>query len=165
MIPWELAAAFAASALLAILAAAMALAKARRKRACWRDDADAVSLDARAARGDAAALLRQVDELAARADEAITPRMKELRELICQADQAAARLRREMHACGSYMPALSDPRHLKIQELHRQGLTAAEIARRVEMTVGEVELVLNLDRARQATEKLSLSPASAPSRE
>ena len=76
---------------------------------------------------------------------------EELRRLIEQADARIAELRRlldEPHQPGRYRadrPA--DPRREEILRLSRQGLVPEEIARRLAMNVGEIELIINLQRS------------------
>ena len=91
---------------------------------------------------------RLMDELTRRADQIdrqLNDRLQALQQAMQQADEKLKRLESEP-AGGKYRP-VDDPAHSEILRLRRQGLDLVEIARRVEMDVGEVELVVNLSQA------------------
>ena len=121
---------------------------------------------------DVGRLMDQLNELASRIDRRIESRLEELRRLLAEADKriAEARLGRERERTTSEGPQPAEPtgaqeapaseasgqlpertaseavslQREKILSLKTQGLSAIEIARRMGMDVGEVELVLNL---------------------
>ncbi len=88
---------------------------------------------------EAEALTRQVDELQ-RLLERAESRVEELRSLL------AADLHAVAHAPGD---PTADRREDQILLLQTEGLDEIGIARRLDMDVGEVQLVLNLHRSRQ----------------
>jgi len=133
-----------------------------------------VSSDAEGIRADIRELTAELDALAGRIDKRIEQRLDELRRLVSEVDakvaEAEAKLRGLDGPGGSYKaapPAAADaeespptgrtrpkagakisPQHQEVLALKAQGLNAVEIARRVAMNVGEVELVLNLHQSR-----------------
>ena len=77
-------------------------------------------------------------------DTALAHRVAELQQLLNKAEQTI----RELRAMKA--PAASGPpMQTAILRLSRQGLDTVEIARRLMMNVGEVELILNLCRGSQ----------------
>jgi DNA-directed RNA polymerase specialized sigma24 family protein len=94
--------------------------------------------------------------MARRAEERLNGRMDELRRLLAQADAAAAR------PGGAYVPqdasspaeqaappAILEKQRDQIFRLRLQGLEPIDIARRMRVPVGEVELTLKLRKAQQ----------------
>jgi len=82
-------------------------------------------------------------------DARLAARAERLRRLLAAADERIAELRRlseEPHAAGVAAP-LADRRRSEILRLADEGVDPVGIARQVGMHVGEVELMLNLDRS------------------
>ena len=97
---------------------------------------------------DVEELIDQLDRLAADIDRRLEAREQRLRELLAEADERIAALRRleaGPRSAGAGPPG--GQRTEEILRLCRQQLDPVEIARRVGMDVGEVELVLNLSRS------------------
>jgi hypothetical protein len=112
-------------------------------------------------------LMDELDRCARRIDAKVETRMEQLNCLIEQADRTIASSRPESPAGnrvdGKYIAAERDeanalappPKnghiradHAEILRLAGQGISAIDIARRKNMNVGEVELILNLHRTR-----------------
>ena len=78
-------------------------------------------------------------------------RIAELQKLLSEADTNIAALRARLEQAGtadrSGAAPQENPANVEIIRLGRGGLDVVEIAKRVNMPVGEVQLVLNLDRA------------------
>ena len=99
-----------------------------------------------------------IDELGRLSDDVerrIDGSLSRLQDALARAEAAAAQLRRERSAAPSDTPAdapseggADDGRTADIVRLASQGLDPVEIARRTGVNAGEVELVLNLTRAR-----------------
>jgi len=105
-------------------------------------------------------MMDQLDRLGERIDQQAEVRVAELRRLLTQADSTIAKLRsmagqlqisigqEETASRSPVMPPQSpEPvgsRTNEVLRLELQGLDAIEIARRTGMTVGEVELIMNL---------------------
>jgi hypothetical protein len=91
-------------------------------------------------------MLSELEQLASRIDRRLNQRMEKLTELICEADETIDRLqRRSNDAADPDRPqGAHDPACRQVLALAGQGLDAIEIARRMEMDVGEVQLVLQL---------------------
>jgi len=136
----------------------------RRQARAARVEAKAAS-DARAVRANVRQLMDQLDGLATKIDQRIDARLIELRRVLAEVETtvAAAQEALELHDgpgpadtssasepgegdsdAGPPSPTRPNPRRDEILRLRSQGLDAVEIARRVQMNVGEVELVLNL---------------------
>ncbi|MCK4601342.1 MAG: hypothetical protein KAU28_02675 [Phycisphaerae bacterium] len=128
-----------AAMVLAILAMRKLLRRSRRQ-----DIADAVG-------NDVAELMAQLDGLARRIDTTVESRLSRLQKLIDVADARTAALGR-YDAQGPSQnqpprPSQESPqRSVKILQLKNQGMDIVEIAKQLDMNVGEVELVLNLKR-------------------
>ncbi len=121
---------------------------------CSPDDA---ADERRQVHADVHELMGQLDALAGQIDERIELRLGELRQLMAEVDGKIAQGREAIdtheppHQSGIPVEshrATIDPRHEEILHLKSQGLDTIEIARRTQMNVGEVELVLNLHPAR-----------------
>ena len=91
-------------------------------------------------------LMTELDALAARVDARIDGRLAELKAQSARAEAAAEKLRRAPPEGGDAVQS-GGPKAAEIRRLHRQGLDSVEIARHVGLEVGEVELVLNLQRS------------------
>lgn len=118
-------------------------------------------------------LTDELNHLAARIDERIELRLTELKRLLDDADARIADVKARKDEAvtdrGNYRPARepglsarenpvdrsvsgsekTDSRHEEIVRLKGQNIDPVEIARRMEMNVGEVELILNLHRRRK----------------
>jgi hypothetical protein len=111
--------------------------------------------------------IRQLERLARRTEERLNGRMDELRHLLARAEEVTARhegLYVAQDAPGrrtedgtpaglSAVPAMLEKQRDQIFRLRLQGLEPMDIARRMRMPIGEVELTLKLgktqkDRAR-----------------
>jgi len=121
------------------------------------------------AAADVRKLMDELEALARRIDERIERRLTELRHELAKADAflkasgpagSPAREPQESHDAtgvadsGGTAPPAADtsaarPEDREILRLHAQGLDPIEIARRRQMPVGEVELILNLHLPRQ----------------
>lgn len=128
-------------AMLVIAAAAMAVALSLAivLYAHIRGRGRPASIDPR----EGAELLRQMERLARHIDESSEQRLRELRELTAQADQRLAEIRGLLHHDGPGQSSRQASRG-RIIEMSLLGMDPVEIARRLEMPVGEVELMLHL---------------------
>lgn len=107
--------------------------------------ADRIADPAAAATDALARLTGLADEIDAR----LAAQTDRLERLLARADDKIARLGNGAPASGDvgrYAP-VADPRRREIRRLAGQQVDSVEIARRLEMDVGEVELVLNLGRS------------------
>jgi hypothetical protein len=97
-------------------------------------------------------MLAELQDLALRVDRRLNGRMERLSELIDQADRTIHRLEQRCQpgpeALGSH--GHRDPACKRVLTLAGQGLDPVEIARRMEMDVGEVQLVLQLQETGRA---------------
>jgi TolA-binding protein len=121
------------------------LALLRQAKNARRPAAD--SFDPSSLSRDVAELIAQLDGAVRDADSRIEKRFSELQSQLEQAKQISAELRSLGTELSSSLPA--DGPHAEILRLRRQGMSAEDIARLLNMHVGKVELVLNLFRARQ----------------
>ncbi len=109
-------------------------------------------------RGDAEQLLVELQELGREIEGRIDTRIQYLTRLLAEADRTIERMSsavaaaREQPAGGEQPAAGDDSRRAKVLALARDGADAAEIARRLELPKGEVELMIGLAR-RGAEEK------------
>jgi hypothetical protein len=113
------------------------------------DDADA----SRPLRDEVQQLCEQLREVAEQVDRHVDRRLGELRRLVRQADARIADLQRAA-AGDAYAPesptppaeadAAGESRTARVLAMAGQGLGPVEIARRLRMDVGQVELVVNL---------------------
>ena len=92
----------------------------------------------------------ELEELAGRIDQELARRLSELRELLARIDGKLDQLRRlaDRPAAGDGADAPA-PRESKRQEalrLAERGADPVEIARRLDMDVGEVQLLINIKR-------------------
>lgn len=93
-----------------------------------------------------------LDQAARRIESRVDAKIAELRRLLADADARIAQLRHlippQARPADSATPDASplSRRQEEILRLHSQGMDAVRIARRMEMDIGEVHLVLNLHR-------------------
>lgn len=89
--------------------------------------------------------------------QVLEERRRHLEELLAQLDQKATALQKYLSRVGSRtkIPADSPPPwenglslRSQVENLHRQGCSTEEIARRLEMNLAEVKMALDLSRAR-----------------
>jgi hypothetical protein len=135
-------------AVLALIIWVVWIGRRRAKQACAREERP--TRDALSSRHD---LQRAMEELQVNLMEfgrdvegRIDTRMKALEKLIADADERIEALKQA--GCAAPSQAGPSPAHRLVYDLADQGLDKVEIARRAEMTPGEVELVLGLRRAR-----------------
>jgi len=121
--------------------------------------------DESSVRSDIRDMMDQLERLAERIDQQAAWRVSELRQLLVQADSTMEKLRstmgkpkapadmpenavepvpRQSPIAGLQQAEPINHRRSEILRLKSQGLDAIEIARRMEMNVGEVELIMNL---------------------
>jgi DNA-directed RNA polymerase specialized sigma24 family protein len=107
--------------------------------------------------------IRQLERIARRTEERLNARMDELRRLLAQADDLTARggglyvpqdVPDRADADGtpkglSAVPAMLEKQRDQIFRLRLQGLETVDIARRMRLPIGEVELTLKLARTQQ----------------
>lgn len=98
-------------------------------------------------------LMSQLERLARRIDAQTEAQVGELRRHLEEADRKLDLLRRAAGEDRNGSTGVSRP-DTKVRELHLRGLSSVEIARRLRIDVGEVELVLNLQRSAGAEEKV-----------
>ena len=105
-----------------------------------------------------------VDELMVRLEEVsrelcgkIDTRFAKLERVIAEADQRLESLRTAVRrqaagaeAAGPGQAPPADPKHLEVCRRHAEGQGIVSIAREMGMAAGEVELILSLERSRQA---------------
>jgi hypothetical protein len=131
----------ACGALVTILTVAL-VARFRRRRVRRRDLPNL--------RSDVAELAGQLEDYARQIDQQVVQRLDRLEALLAEADGKEAELRRLLEAQGK-AGADGTPRPRggddQVVALAAQGLDSVEIARRLGMEVGEVELMLNLHRS------------------
>lgn len=157
MLPWILAGACLLANLitLSVVAAAMsAHGRARRARRAAGEGPGAVGACRQDAetplRRDVAALARELDRLAEAINTRTERRAGELTALLEEADRRIAELRRlmDLPRPGPGIRQEADARRSEIIRLAAEGTDPLEIARRTRSDVGEVELVLSLQRPR-----------------
>jgi hypothetical protein len=88
--------------------------------------------------------------------EELDARVGKLHQLLAEVDQRIEELRRlstDALAASNLARSALERQHREVLRLSRQGLDAVEVARRLELDVGEVELMLNLQRCRVPTEE------------
>ena len=145
-----------AQAVAAVLAAAGACSLAaliwlRRRRGLEVRRLSRARQDVAGILEDASRLIAELEDLARRIVRRVDDRIGRLQELLEQADQRLGRLEelcrqaaaRPSAASGSAAAPIA---RSEILRLSGQGLQSVEIARALQMDVGEVELVLNLQR-------------------
>ncbi len=138
----ELAAvAAAASLVLGVLLLILYMVLTRQSRQMRKD---AIAGADASMRQDVRRLMDELGHLAEQIDLRMDARIQELQEAMGRAEKTLQRLGSE--GISDYRP-IRDPAHGEILRLDGQGLDSLEIARRMEMDVGEVELVLNLNRS------------------
>ncbi len=141
---WDLAP-IAAVSLIAtgVVLLAFLLILKRRSTARARRGTETAKLDETAKTQEIHALMSELEQLALRIDERIELRMSQLRQLLTEADERIAQIAEK---CPE--ENVLDPRDRYILRLNAQGVDPIEIARRMQMNVGEVELVVNLHASR-----------------
>ena len=98
---------------------------------------------------DVAELAVELGRLAEEIDRRADDRLDELRRLCAEADRKITRLREQAAARDAKAPPPAGGlRRAEILRLSNEGLSPLEIARRLEMDAGEVELTLNLTRSK-----------------
>lgn len=112
------------------------------------------------ARDDINELMVRLEELSREICGQIDTRYAKLEHVLAESEKTLSALRAALQqqsalprSASSPTPPPADPRHAEIFRLAQSGKTTLEIARELAMTVGEVELVLSLERSR-----LSLLP-------
>jgi hypothetical protein len=97
--------------------------------------------------------LRQLERMARRTEVRLNSRMDELRHLLAQAEQVLPRPLGEGQSAGGPeagpLPAILEKQRDQIFRLRFQGLETVDIARRLRLPVGEVELTLKLHQRQQ----------------
>ena len=136
----------AVAAALALLALGLVLWH-RGRRTSWLQDAG----ERGELGSDIGRLRRELVEVGRRADQQLQVRLGELRGLLVEADQRIAQLRRQAEVPGHPRPGQAEPpgrsaKHEAVLKLHRQGMSSEEIAAGADLDVGQVELILNLER-------------------
>ncbi len=156
MTPWELALVIAAAVLAAAAVVTAVLAGRRKKLAppAYALAAPAATptapADVRASQvcDDIRDLMAQLDRLAQQIDGRVETRLADLQKLLAAADERVTQLRALLEAPQPATPAIKIREGLnnEILRLHREGADSVEIARTMRMDVGEVELILSLQR-------------------
>jgi uncharacterized membrane protein YccC len=103
-----------------------------------------------ALRSDVAELAAQLEDFARRIDQRVDERLDRLQALLAEADKKQEALRRQIEAAAQGDGAsggASNAASGQVLVLAAQGLDSVEIARRLKIDVGEVELMLNLHRS------------------
>ncbi|MGA2265099.1 MAG: hypothetical protein ABSH10_01545 [Phycisphaerae bacterium] len=103
-----------------------------------------------ALRNDVADLAGQLEDFARRIDGRVDDRLDRLQALLAEADKKQQELRRLTEAAGQpggKLAGASGGASGQVLALASQGLDSVEIARRLKMDVGEVELMINLHRS------------------
>lgn len=120
----------------------------RRAHAAARAPRKGPAAQLDAAGRDAAQLARQLERAIADVDARLDERAEQLRGLLAEANERIAELRylRDNSASGGD-GGPTDPRQAEVVRLATQQIHPVEIARRLAMDVGEVELVLSLSRS------------------
>jgi hypothetical protein len=132
-----------------------ALISARRRRLRAEYGRPARGHDAGPLNHDIAALTEQLDQFARQVDRRVADRLETLQLLLAEVDAKISELRRLQVANAQEAGQVPPPggpegRVARILRLHEEGLDGIEIARRLGVEIGEVELTLNLYRRRQA---------------
>ena len=97
-----------------------------------------------------AELAGQLEDYARQIDQQVGMRLADLEALLAESDGRQQELRRLVEAAAQIAGQRgSNPRGTddQVSALASQGLDSVEIARRLHMDVGEVELILNLHRS------------------
>jgi len=156
--------------LVVIIAALMwnaARRRARTNRIDGRADSQARRHNARLqtrAREDIDELMIRLEELSREICGQIDTRFAKLEHVLAEADVKTRALKAELRRSGAaetgnIPPA--DPRHVGIFEAHERGGAIVDIARQHNMTAGEVELILSLERSRRAAAAIIEDPQPA----
>ena len=144
-VPWLL----AAAAVLSLVALVLLIVD-RRRRSNWLAGESRQDLGR-----EIGVLCRELQDATRRIDRHVETRITQLQQLLNQADRRIGQLRLPDTdpPADAHLPAgsLAPDRRLIVQ-LHRQGVTNEQIARAAGMEVGEVELILNLERASQSAD-------------
>ena len=141
---WDLAPIAAVSLISAgVLLLAVLLILKRRSPGRARHGTDRPKLDETAKAQEIHALMSELEQLALRIDERVELQTSQLRQLLAEADEKIAQI---SESCSE--ENVLDPRDRYILRLNAQGVDPIEIARRMQMNVGEVELVVNLHTSR-----------------
>jgi hypothetical protein len=136
----------AATVVIALGVTRLHLRRAARRRAAVEPDGGGDEADLSGVCDEAAAMIRQLDRLGRDIDTRIAERAEGLRALLAKADHRIAELRRlsDPRPGQAADGAPADPRQRLILRLAGHRMDPVEIARRVGVDVGEVELVLSL---------------------
>ena len=102
--------------------------------------------DPRSARGDDAQVLSELKEIGREMEGRIDTRIQYLTGLLAEADRTIERLTSAVAAVRDRAVSGDDPRKAEILALAREGTDPDDIARRLQLPVGEVKLVLGLAR-------------------
>ncbi len=116
------------------------------------------------AREDIAELMVRLDELSREICGQIDTRFAKLEHAIVEADAKLAALEAALNRAGSdsppteALPPPADPKHAAIYERSQNGQPPPQIAREMGMPVGEIELILSLERSRRGQAAPSPQP-------
>ena len=139
-------------ALTALAVVAMAAAVVAHLVRAGQAGANAAARSVQAGK-DIGELVDHLEKLAGQIDERIDRRLAQVAEQLSRADARIAemnqQLRQEQEAARPIIK-LSQATGSEISRLGKEGLDAVEIARRMRMNVGEVELILNLQQSSRA---------------
>ena len=126
---------------------AIALVRIMRRGGHWRSGDPAGRKLAR----DVNELTKRLEQTAQRISARVETQLSQLRQLQQQLEERAAQLATMLDRTGTagdnYPPLPLESQQQEIVRLSRQGIDPVGIARRLELSVGEVELSLNLQRS------------------
>jgi len=118
-----------------------------RRRSSSPDEAEVTPLAGEVVGQDVRTLMDELDRMAGQIDIRLNAGLQKLDESIGIAEEKIAALNDQSRQVeGAYQP-VEDPATNEILRMNRQGLDSIEIARRMDMDVGEVELIINLNLA------------------
>jgi len=134
---------------IAIGLALVTAARARQWGRRQRPGAGGTVTDIDRLRSDVAELAGQLEDFARLIDKTVDQRLGQLRSLLAEADSRIRQLERLVaDASGGQPPPAQAAQADMIIAMAAQGLDSVEIARRLGIDVGQVELTLHLRRAR-----------------
>lgn len=136
-----------AGVLLIIMSLMLGIRKKRRRirqRGSARDQLERLK-EQTAVRGDLEQIMVEIDQLARQMGAQLDAKSIALEKLIRNAEQTIARLE-QLHHVAADRPALpaGDPQTTRVYQLADEGLSAIEIAQKLDEHVGKVELILSL---------------------